>query len=55
MVASLATEGIQITLSFAQSQILRQLWFVAVAVMIPAGAWRLGSYGRQFIQSRRAS
>jgi hypothetical protein len=36
--------GSGITISFAQSQALRQLLFVAATGMILAGAWRLGKW-----------
>lgn len=36
--------GSGITLSFAQSQLLRQLLFVVAAGLILAGAWRIGRH-----------
>jgi hypothetical protein len=43
--------GSGITLSFAQSQVPRQLLFVAAACVLVVGGWRLGKHVRQFIRA----
>jgi hypothetical protein len=50
-VATYVAIGSGVTLSFAQSQVLRQLLVVAAAGVLLAGAWRLGKHGWQFIRA----
>ena len=45
--------GSGVTLSFAQSQVLRQMMFVVAAGVLVAGTLRLGMHRRQFIRSRK--
>ncbi len=47
--------GSGMTLSFAESQDLRQLWLITVTAMMLFGICRLATYGRQGVRSRLMS